>query len=251
MDFKVVSAVLAVLCLVLGALALSGGGVRTVYVNSSAEAPEDLAVSYLYPLRCVNCDLNKPGECDYCNSYYDERVMDTLGEAVGVPIRFFVSDSVSRPGVLVAYKGKMTLGDGRTKYNLAHTLCQFAGVKVSCDLFQGESVKVKACMDKYGVPSGSVLYQTGGKDCPACQKTTGVVEELRASSYNESSSYVVRTVDRSDASQKRLVSECMQSFDSAEYVPQLLCPASGSDLTGQFTLSQAQQFADRCVESAK
>jgi hypothetical protein len=250
LDFRLISAALAVFCLVLaGYVFLSGGGVRTVYVNNTVYPSENLSVSYLYPLRCVNCDLNKPGQCDYCNSYYDLRVMDMLSQEVGVPVRFYVSDTVERPNVLVAYNGKMALGDGRSRFNIANTLCRFAGVKKSCELYSSEVAKVRTCVAKYGLSVNSLVYHRSSGNCPTCSKTDAIVDELRKLSYDESVKYDVYSVDRSDSAQAGFMSACLQVFDSVDYVPQLVCPGNGRDLTGQFTLAQAQEFADQCIEA--
>jgi hypothetical protein len=249
MDFKLVSGVLGVLCIVLAALAvMGGGGVKTVYVNNTVYPVSDLSVQYLYPLRCVNCDLNVPGQCDYCNSYYDERTMDLISQDMGVPVKFFISDAILRPGLLVSYKDKVTLGDGRTRFNIASTLCDFAKAKASCDFFNGYLSRSIECVKGFGVAADTMVYQTASKSCPLCSKTDAVVEGLRGQDYSDGVKYKVFTADRSGLS-AGIISNCMQAFDGDNYAPQLICPKTGKDLTGDFTLSQAREFADKCIET--
>jgi hypothetical protein len=250
MDFKLVSGVLGLLCLVLAAYALLGGGVRTETVVAQCPLQGNLSAYYLYPLRCVNCDLNAPGQCDYCTGYYDERTIGLVGADVGVPLQFKLSDAVNVPGVFVVSGGKATLGDGRTRYNIAQTLCQFAGVKESCDYFHGQRDRMLACVAGYNLAPGTVVYHTGGKDCTACSKADSIVAELKGLQYNDTVGYGVFVADRSKPQGAKIVSDCMQFFDAKTYVPQLLCPATGRDLGGDFTLSQAREFADRCIESS-
>ena len=237
------------MCLALAAYVLLGAGTRTVYVNSTVYPRDDLSVSYIFPARCVGCDLNKPGQCDFCTSYYDARMMDVLSQDVGVPVRFYVSDVVQKPNVIVEYRNKMTLGDGRSKYNIAHQLCDDTGSEIPCRLFSGEVQRIRACVSKYGVGINTVVYHRSGKDCPLCSKTDPVVAELKGASYNDDTKYRVYAVDESVPDERKMLSECMQGFDNSDYAPQLLCPANGEDLTGEFGLSQATAFADRCIEA--
>jgi hypothetical protein len=248
MEYKHVSAALAVLCLVLAGLIASGAVSREVYVNKTVYPQDDLRVYYLYPLRCIDCDLNKPGQCDFCNSYYDERMMDTLSQSVGVPVKYYVSDAVNRPNVFVASKDKVILGDGRGRFNIAHTLCSFAKVEPSCELFSQELVRVGSCVAGYGLGKGDVVYHTNSKNCAECQKTEPIVAELKGLDF-EGAKINVRSVDSTDAAQMKLMQECLQGFDNTDYAPQLLCPKTGKDLTGVFTLSQARDFAEECLRA--
>ncbi|MFH0863143.1 MAG: hypothetical protein V1875_08970 [Candidatus Altiarchaeota archaeon] len=249
MDYKLVSAALGILCIALAAYVLSGAGVNTVYVNNTVYPRENLSVSYIYPSRCVDCDLNKPGECDYCTSYYDDRMMDILSQDVGAPVRFYVSEVVEKPNVIVEYRQRMTLGDGRSKYNIAHQLCDVAGLAASCSLFDGEMQRIRACVSRYGVGVNTVVYHRSSKDCTLCTKMDAVVDELKNANFDENTKYKVFVVDESSPEEKKLLSECMQGFDNSDYAPQLLCPANGEDLTGEFTLGKATAFADRCMEA--
>ena len=249
MDYKVVSGVLGVLCVLLAAFVVLGAGAKTVYVNNTVYPRDDLSVSYIYPARCVSCNLNKPGACDFCESYYDNRMMDVLSQDVGVPVSFFVSDVVQKPNVIVEYKSKMTLGDGRSKYNIAHQLCDVTGSETPCRLFNGEVQRIRSCVSKYGVGMNTVVYHRGGKDCALCTKTDPVVDDMKNANYNDNTKYKVFAVDESVLEERKLISECMQGFDNSDYAPQLLCPANGEDLTGEFSLSQATAFADRCIEA--
>jgi hypothetical protein len=248
MDYKVVSGALALVCVALAAFAFLGGGAGKVCVNSTIYPSDDLRVYYLYPLRCVNCDLNKPGQCDYCNSYYDARVMDMVSQEVGAPVQFFVSDVVSRPNVFIASKEKVTLGDARTRFNIANTLCSFAGIKKSCDLYGSEMGKMKKCMVAAGLSDKTLTYQTKGSGCATCVKTDELVQQLRTLDYNDTTKYSVQVIDRSGDG-KKIMSDCLQAFDDDAYAPQLICPANGKDLTGDFTLGQAREFADKCMEA--
>jgi len=254
MDYKLVTAALAVLCLILAAYIIVApkagvGGQSTVYVNNTVYPKDDLRVYYLYPLRCVECDLTKPGQCDYCTSYYDVRLMDMISQEVGVPVEFKVSDVVSKPAVFVVTKDKSTLGDARTRFNIDNTVCGLAGVKAACDAFKANLDAMRACVTRAGLPVNGLVYQTSSQDCPVCKNVDGIASQLGALSYNDTVEYSVKIVDRADDSQRKLISDCFGAFDKQDYAPQLLCPATGKDLTGEFTLSQAQAFADRCIEA--
>ncbi len=194
--------------------------------------------------------MNRPGQCDYCTSYYDVRTLGLVSDEVGVPLEFRVSDAVTTPGVFVSYNGKATLGDARTRYNIAGTLCRFAGVNRSCEYFVGQSRRVSECVKGYGVGDKSLVYHTGGGGCVMCEKTDKVVAELEGLSFDDDTPYLVAWADRSKASGAKIITDCFQSYDSASYAPQLLCPASGRDLTGGFTLGQARDFADNCIEAS-
>ncbi len=251
MDYKVLAGVFGVLCIVLAAYALvGGGGVKTVVVNSTIYPVAGLNVIYLYPLRCVDCDLTVPGSCDYCTSYYDDRLMDLISQEVGAPVEFFVSDTVNKPSVLVASDGRVTLGDARTRYNIASTLCSFAGVQKSCEFVSSELGRISECISKYGVSDTTLIYHTSSTNCPVCKQTDGYADDLAKLEYNDTLKYSVKVVDHADKTQSKILTECMSSFDNIDYAPQLLCPANGFDLTGEFTLSQAREFADKCIESA-
>jgi len=244
MDFRVVSGVLAVLCVVLAVVIVSASA-PAVPVSSA-----NISVYYLYPLRCVDCDLNKLGQCDYCTSYYDERTLGLVSDEVGVPLEFRVSDAVNTPGVFVSYKNKATLGDARTRYNIAGTLCRFAGVNKSCVYYGAQSKRVSECVAGFGLGKGALVYHTGGSGCVKCEKTDKVVSGLESLSYDDNTPYLVKWADRSKASGAKIVSDCFQSYDNPSYAPQLLCAATGRDLTGDFTLGQARDFADKCIEAA-
>jgi len=251
MDYRVVSGVLAVVCLFLAAYVfVVGGPVKSVVVNNTVASPSgDFGAYYLYPLRCVNCNLNEPGQCDYCNSFYDERVMDLVSQDVGVPVQFYISDAVKWPGILVMSKGRVTLGDARKRINIAQTLCDFAGVKKSCEYFAGQMNGVRECVKSFGIDEKTLVYHTNtGKDCPACAKTGSVVEELKALNYDDNTKYAVFTADRAVSEKGKIITQCLGSYDNNPTVPQLICPGTYRDLTGEFTLSQAQEFADKCVE---
>ncbi|MBU0762268.1 MAG: hypothetical protein KKD39_04530 [Candidatus Altiarchaeota archaeon] len=241
---------LSVLCVILVALIFSGATSTTVYINRTVYPVEGLQVFYLYPLRCVNCDLNKPGQCDFCTSYYDVRLMDLVSQEVGAPVKFVVSDVVQRPNVLVVNDDKMTLGDAKTRYNIANTLCRFAGVEKSCALFNGELARIESCVEGLGVEPGTVVYHTSSGNCPVCRKMDSIVSELKGLEYQDGTYYNVKSADHQNKDDIKIVTDCMNSFDNIDYAPQLLCPINGMDLTGEFTLGQAREFADKCIQSA-
>ncbi len=225
------------------------GGGKAAVVNNTVYPVEGLRVVYLYPARCAECDLAVPGQCSYCNSYYDLRLMDLLSQEVGVPVEFAVSDIVSKPNVFVVDDGRATLGDARTRWNIANTLCRFAGVEKSCQLFNEELDRVRNCIADYGVDENQLIYHTSSRNCPVCTRTDGIIEDLVDLEYNDTLMYSVYTVDHADPGERKMITECMQAFDYVDYAPQLLCPASGRDLTGDFTLGRAREFADQCIEA--
>ncbi|MBD3387942.1 MAG: hypothetical protein GF414_03270 [Candidatus Altiarchaeales archaeon] len=249
MDYRFAAGVLGVICLILAGFIVFGGTVHTEVVefNNTVYPVEDLTVYYLYPLRCVDCDLHVQGECDYCTSYYDIRLMDLISQEVGTPVQFKVSDAVSKPAVMVMYEDKATLGDARTRYNIAHTICLLSGLEKSCQLFESELERVGSCVEGYGLGEDSIVYHTSSGNCPICESTDKVVDELEGLEYDDGVVYDVYTADH--AVNKEILTDCLQAFDRTEYAPQLLCPATGKDLTGDFTLSEAREFADKCIEA--
>jgi hypothetical protein len=68
--------------------------------------------------------------------------------------------------------------------------------------------------------------------------------------YNETVKYGVRYVDHASREEMKLINDCFVSFSNIDYVPQVLCPVNGRDLTGEFTLGQLRDFADECIEAA-
>lgn len=249
MDYRIVSAGLGVVCLVLAAYVLVGGTVETQILNSTVYPVEDLMVYYLYPVRCVDCDLRVPGECDYCTSYYDDRLMDLISQEVGAPVQFEISDAVNRPGVFVVYRDQATLGDARTRYNIAHTICTLSGLEKSCELFASELKRVRECVQDFGVEEDAIIYHTSSVNCPVCSATDGIIEDLKDLEYDDNIGYEVKTVDHAVKEERKILTDCMRAFDNIEYAPQLLCPKVGKELTGQFSLSQAREFADQCIEA--
>lgn len=242
MDQKIVSAFLGVLVVFMGLYivgsAFSDGGcvneTKVVYPDS------DLSVFYLYPLRCVDCDLTEGGACDYCNSYYDLRLMDLVSDEVGVPVEFVVSDVVSRPNVFVVYDDKAVLGDARTRYNIAGTVCAISGLEKPCSVYAKALQDMQSCLSDYGVADDAIVYHRSSENCPVCSKTDRVVEDLRGEGYS------VYTLDHADGDDMDVIRNCMAAFDHVDYTPQLLCPTTGKDLTGEFDLSQGIDFAETC-----
>jgi hypothetical protein len=249
MDFRVLSAVLGFLCLILVYFAFSGGGglTETVFVNRTVYPEAGLEVFYLFPGRCVDCDLTIPGQCDFCNSYYDDRVMDLLSNELGVPLQFRVSEYINRPGLLVVTSEKMDVGDAGSRHNMAKMLCDFAKVEESCDFHQGFVDDVRSCSEKYGVVDG-LIYHTSSIGCSGCLRTDEVVGELVKLYYNDSLMYDAVTFDRQGEG-KNYIAECLPVFDNNAFAPQLVCTKTARDLTGIFTLGEATDFADECIEA--
>jgi hypothetical protein len=248
MDYRVSTGFLAVLCVLFGALLLSGSQSQSVQESVDASG---LDVFYLYPMRCVECDLHQPGQCDFCTSYYDERVMELIGGEVGVHLRFVFSDVVERPNILVIKDDRMTLGDAKSKHNMANTLCHFGEVQKSCDLFYSEVGKISSCIEGYGIDSGSIIYHTNSERCPSCRATDSVVSELQTLEYIEGIYYPVYRLDRAESGNQNLILECLRFFDNIDYVPQLLCPLNGQSLTGEFGLNEALDFAEDCMQESR
>ena len=248
MDYRFVSAFLMVCVLALVFYVVSAvPAVETVVVDSIVYPVDGLAVTYLYPIRCVDCDLNVAGQCDFCNSYYDIRSMDVLSHDVGVPLSHAVSDVVDKPALFLVSEGKSTLGDARSKVTIANNLCRFAKVQKSCDLFTKELENLGLCVGGYGIGENTLIYHTSSGKCNVCGKTDPIADELAKLDFNDTVKYSVYTVDHNSADGKQLISECLGAFNNINYAPQLLCPNNGADLTGQFTLSEAREFADVCM----
>jgi len=250
MDFRdVVIGVLVLIVFFLGFFAwtlLSGG--RPAVVGPEASG---LRVYYLYPSRCVNCDLRVPGQCDFCTSYYDDRVMGTLGADLGVSFDFVISDVVDKPNVFIVRDGKATLVDAKSKYGIAAGLCSFTGVGKACAAFRDEVNRTRECVKKYGVAEDALVYHYSRSECIFCEKTTPVVDSLVGEvSYNESVPYVVRKADDKNAEDKKFLSDCFGSFVNLDFVPQVICPKTGESITGAVEkLSTLREFADKCIEA--
>ena len=220
---------------------------ETVEVKNTVYPVEGVQAFYLYPLRCIDCDLNVPGECDLCASYYDERIMDLLSSQVGVPVKFAISDAVDLAAIFIIDGNRATLADGRNRYNIANTLCEFANIEVSCGILEDELKRSRACLLRHGIEENSIIYHRATKGCAQCQMTDRIIQDMRELTDDYDRPYSIAILDQDIAEDKRTVTECMDVFNNMHYVPQLICPATGRDISGGFTLSQARDFAQECA----
>ncbi|MFC2162735.1 hypothetical protein ACFLRF_03565, partial [Candidatus Altiarchaeota archaeon] len=84
-----------------------------------------------------------------------------------------------------------------------------------------------------------------------CKRTNQIVGQLLELEYDDGVEYKVTSVDHSSKQEMKLINECFTVFSNIDYVPQVLCPANGKDLTGEFSLGQLRNFADQCIEDSK
>ena len=208
-----------------------------------------MQVFYLYPSRCVGCDLKVAGECDYCTSYYDERVMGLLSEELGVEIKWFKTDVVDRPNVFVVSGDRVGLGDARNKHNIAHTVCEITGMQRVCRMFNEEIDRAATCAEKHGIDKNSIIYHYVTKGCNTCVRTTPIINELSGLMYDDTQRYNVKLLDHNKKDELNILNDCFSSIVNLDYVPQIICPATGKDLSGDFTLSILRDFADACIEA--
>ncbi len=219
---------------------------ETIEINNTIYPIDGLDVFYLYPLRCVNCDLMIEGQCDYCTSYYDERVMDLLSQQVGVPVDLKISDVVNKPSVFIVKNEKATLADARNRYTIANSLCKFANVESSCKMLESELERAVTCLEKRGIEKDSIIYHKSSVQCGECSKTDPMIDEMKKMEAQDGENYKVAILDQADPEDKKTLADCMDVYNNIQYVPQLICPTSGKDITGSFTLSKATDFADDC-----
>ncbi|MCX6695181.1 MAG: hypothetical protein NTU61_02645 [Candidatus Altiarchaeota archaeon] len=242
--------VIGVLVLVLAAGAVfvfSGVEKGGVVENASG-----VQVFYLFPQRCVSCDLRTPGECDFCTSYYDDRVMGVIGQELGVELKFVVSDAVDQPNVFVVNGWRAGLIDAKSKYVIADGLCKFANVSKSCDALKSEVNRTRECVKRYSLTEDTLVYHYSTSGCIHCARTTPLFDDLLSESYNETYGYKVRKADDNNTGDRKMLDECFGSFMNLDYVPQVVCPRNGDSITGGIEkLSTLREFADKCIEAKK
>jgi len=238
---------LIVALVALAAYALTSG--KNAAPAKDAPDASGARVYYLYPKRCVSCDLTKPGQCDYCNSYYDERVVGTVGADLGLSMEYLVSDAVESPNVMIINGGAANLADAKGKYILAKGLCVNLGGK-SCEAFSGEISRTKSCIAKYNISEDTLVYHYRRGECIYCDKTTPYIDSLAAEvSYNDTYHYKVLKIDDKSPSERRILDDCFSTYVNLDYVPQVICPKTGESITGAIEkLSAARAFADKCIE---
>ncbi len=261
MEGKVVVwvALFAVMGFVLGAWLVGsklGGGAETTTLGCPAlKCPEcsnpDLMVFYLYPKRCVSCNVKNPPEsCMGCERYYDVDVVNSVSEDIGVHLTPYVADMVNEPSVLIAYKSVSALGSAKNKYNIAKSICAVAGVKSACNVSTGLLGGLQSCLAGYNVSEDTVVYYQLSGGCEFCEQTRPYVEELEALNYSDGTPYKVAWFDSKNDTQKAVLEKCVNEFVDLRYVPLVFCPANGFSKTGAMKLSDLRDFADDCFKAA-
>jgi hypothetical protein len=76
--------------------------------------------------------------------------------------------------------------------------------------------------------------------CPYCNKMKPLIEEL------EGEGYKFYWAESSDSEAKEIVSGCFSDLLGG-YVPQFICPATGTEKTGAMSKNDLKKFADNCV----
>ncbi|MBD3261534.1 MAG: hypothetical protein GF334_07625 [Candidatus Altiarchaeales archaeon] len=239
-----VKAVLVVVALVIGlGLGYQFGLTRVSDSNTLPSMDSGLTVLYLYPSRCVDCSQKGPGACDYCNSYYDETLLEAVSQELVVPINWYFTSFVSEATLVVAGGDADEFGVGAVegKYGIANTLCAVAEHEKSCLMRDKELERVESCIEKYNLTPETLIYHYTSGECSHCEYTSAEVTQ-----YQRESGKPVYWIDHQDPEQKKILDECFGAFTNLNLVPQLLCPRNGLDLTGRSSVNQIYSFANRC-----
>lgn len=88
---------------------------------------------------------------------------------------------------------------------------------------------------------GTVIF-VYSNSCPHCTKMKPIVQEL------EQEGYEFYWADGADPEARQVISACFQDLLSG-YVPEFICPARGTERTGEMTKTELKSFADSCTSS--
>jgi len=210
---------------------------------------ESYAVYYLYPKRCIACEINIPPSCDGCHGFYDEQALSAVSSDLGVPLFFVVSEAVSDASLMIMADGRALLGSAKSKLMISQAVCAATGVKESCGVYSDYLSTVISCFEDFGFDSSALIYHHGG-GCVHCSEMEESVRELMNLSY-EGSPYSVVWLSEDDESEKEVLQECVGSILDLRYIPQVICPANVKTHVGAMDLSQLRDFADECIEASE
>mgnify|MGYP006288816153 FL=1 len=202
-----------------------------------------LQVFYLYPQRCIDCVEGTSRDCEFCSMYYNERVLDSVSESLGFPLKWYPSSLVSEGSVFVAGNGNVGLGVADNKFSIANTVCKITGHERACSLRGQELERSIQCLEKYGIHEDTLIYHyTTRGDCSHCEDTTRTMNQYVGETGDD-----VVWIDHSNKTQLNILNDCMRAFSTRQYVPELLCPENGLSIVGRISnTGKVEKFAEDC-----
>jgi thiol-disulfide isomerase/thioredoxin len=87
---------------------------------------------------------------------------------------------------------------------------------------------------------GTVVF-VHSNSCPHCRTMMPIVEEL------ENEGYKFYWAEGSDSEARSVIEGCFSDLVSG-YVPQFICPASGTEQTGAMSKGDLKKFAEECTQ---
>ena len=205
-------------------------GSLLVYLNlplGQKQQSSSLSAYYMMPLNCVDCDVG---------------MVKMVSSDVGVGIDAVVSDSVSRPSLLLVSRNKSTLWVAKSRLNILSGLCSFGGNKKACGLRNSSLAEAVVCLGGYNITGDSLIFYTQG-ECDYCRNMSSMLSRVR-----KEGNFSVVTLDLDYASKREIAGKCLSEIlDIDGNVPQLACPSNGLIRMGLFSSeSELQKFAEAC-----
>jgi hypothetical protein len=204
-------------------------GSLLVYLNLpyGQRRSEALSVYYMMPLGCKECDVE---------------MVRMVSSDVGEKIDIVVSDSVSRPSLLLVSNNRSTLWVAGSRLNILSGLCSFANNRKSCDLRNNSLLESAGCLRAYNISGDSLIFYTQG-ECDFCRNMSSMLSAVR-----KAGNFSVVTLDVDYKSKREIASKCLSEIlDVGGKVPQLACPSNGLSRMGLFSSEdEMRKFAQAC-----
>lgn len=205
-------------------------GSLILYINlpydEEGDGFENMTVYYLMPVGCVECN---------------PLMIEGISSELELDIKIVESDSVLSPSVLVVYEGRSTLGLAKSRLNVLSMLCDFTGVKKSCDLRLEDIDSMVVCLSGYNISADTVVFFTQD-GCDRCSDMKPLISQLKGEGYG------FYTIDVDDEDELAVAEACLSDIlDLEGVVPQFACAGKGRSRLGAFTsIEQMRDFADEC-----
>lgn len=204
-------------------------GSLLVYLNLpyGQKQSDSLSVYYMMPLGCKECDVD---------------MVRMVSSDAGVRIDAVVSDSVSRPSLLLISGNRSTLWVARSRLNILSGLCSFADNRKSCGLRNDSLVESADCLRDYNISRDSLIFYTQA-ECDFCRNMSSMLSKVR-----KAGNFSVVTLDVDYKSKRDIASKCLSEIlDVKGNVPQLACPSNGLSRMGLFSSEdELRKFAQAC-----
>ena len=186
---------------------------------------------YLYPKKCKDCNFT---------------IVDFIAYKIGMDIDKVQSDEVPRPALLIISRGRASLADATSAFNMLNAICQEIGNKVACEMREYVNIsKIYECLDFFNISHDAVFFMYDDR-CRWCSKMKRYVRDLEKEGYKFYWAY------RYNSSQMLPVSFCMgEIMDEKGIVPQFACPSTRELHLGAFlNETELRDFAERCKNAA-